>query len=1007
MRVLHSGPQPDMALVGWMAELSCLAFMASDGFFFGGKTHRFKRVLPFAAGDEPQAARRIASGEAALLVPEAPNYPHVDCLLGVADAKDVRQARGGNPISAKLRQTAVNVLTGRSHSSAGRWEKEAESVVATIAAEAPDQDAFQRKHEELRSNRTPKLDEFLVTLQSMLTNADVRAALASTPGAGGSSAKPDSARATQSTYRNPMFNQDDAVTPLKPAYSSLSAKGAQSVDVGAPAASQVNLPPVDDVFRPSAHALGDMIIPLMPDWNSARPFLTGDFISQVSKPHEGRQAELARLQSLSPSLQEAAVVDDLLYAFLGLHGTYVAACVSEGRGGQQLQYVVEGQLEPALQELATRLLPMCEHVVVVERFVETRSAFGWGLVCQAVAASMRSLLQDWQLMVTQLEHQMLIGRLTLQVLWFYCQLPLASMQLLASIAQEASQQRLRGSALLNLLHSWAARVAGDAAARRLVHKLLQAACCPYFRSLERWLCEGVVDDPYSEFMVQENKAVSKDSLSEDEQSAYWYHRYTLRPAEAASKAGRSTGSAAADPPHDVPIFLEGSKTTILTTGKYLNAIRECGRPVVRPLAADVHIEYDAGEAYVAHIEACFRAASAALLGLLQRELGLGDTLAALKHYFLLDRGDLLISFMDTAEEELAKPATDVSVARLQALLELAVRTSSASSDPTSEDLMCTLDHRSLLGMLKHIFQHREEPHRLSPLKGAVPASTSPSAADRNLLKSRLGREALMLGYKVEWPISVVVSQQAMTQYQLIFRHLFELKYVEHALNNIWRIFQTSRALFRQSQAVLKRSYGLCQQMMHFFHQYLLYVTFEVMEPLWHTMQTHIKAATTLDQVMAAHKEFLRRVLKGCLLSRKVKLLRNLMDLKALALRFADTAARIAAEVDAVQAAASQAPASPGESEHAGRSRKAAAVAEAVRATVESAGFGRSIQELEASFNAKFKDFITGLEDIHKTAQTDKTESRDELDSLLNLISRLDFNDYFKGKADFRAMLAHE
>jgi len=24
-------------------------------------------------------------------------------------------------------------------------------------------------------------------------------------------------------------------------------------------------------------------------------------------------------------------------------------------------------------------------------------------------------------------------------------------------------------------------------------------------------------------------------------------------------------------------------------------------------------------------------------------------------------------------------------------------------------------------------------------------------------------------------------------------------------------------------------------MMHFFHQYLLYVTFEVLEPLWHTM----------------------------------------------------------------------------------------------------------------------------------------------------------------------------
>ena len=38
------------------------------------------------------------------------------------------------------------------------------------------------------------------------------------------------------------------------------------------------------------------------------------------------------------------------------------------------------------------------------------------LVCHAVAASMRSVLQDWNLMVTQLEHQLRTGTLTLQVM---------------------------------------------------------------------------------------------------------------------------------------------------------------------------------------------------------------------------------------------------------------------------------------------------------------------------------------------------------------------------------------------------------------------------------------------------------------------------------------------------------------------------------------------------------------------------------------------------------------
>jgi len=71
-----------------------------------------------------------------------------------------------------------------------------------------------------------------------------------------------------------------------------------------------------------------------------------------------------------------------------------------------------------------------------------------------------------------------------------------------------------------------------------------------------------------------------------------------------------------------------------------------------------------------NIQAAFARSSQALLHLLQHDLGLNNTLAALKHYFLLDKGDMLLSFLDTAEEELSKPASEVSVIRLQSLLEL-------------------------------------------------------------------------------------------------------------------------------------------------------------------------------------------------------------------------------------------------------------------------------------------------------------------------------------------------
>ena len=36
--------------------------------------------------------------------------------------------------------------------------------------------------------------------------------------------------------------------------------------------------------------------------------------------------------------------------------------------------------------------------------------------------------------------------------------------------------------------------------------------------------------------------------------------------------------------------------------------------------------------------------------------------------------------------------------------------------------------------------------------------------------------------------------------------------------------------------------------MHFFHQYLLYMTFEVAEPACHALQAALRAAATIDQV---------------------------------------------------------------------------------------------------------------------------------------------------------------
>lgn len=59
---------------------------------------------------------------------------------------------------------------------------------------------------------------------------------------------------------------------------------------------------------------------------------------------------------------------------------------------------------------------------------------------------------------------------------------------------------------------------------------------------------------------------------------------------------------------------------------------------------------------------------------------------SIKHYFLMDQGDFYVHFMDLTEEELKKPVDDIVPTRLEALLELALRMSTANTDPFKDDL---------------------------------------------------------------------------------------------------------------------------------------------------------------------------------------------------------------------------------------------------------------------------------------------------------------------------------
>lgn len=68
-------------------------------------------------------------------------------------------------------------------------------------------------------------------------------------------------------------------------------------------------------------------------------------------------------------------------------------------------------------------------------FIEEKSSFEYGQVNHALTAAMRTLMKEYLILITQLEHLQRQGLLSLQKLWFYIQPTMRTMEILASIGR--------------------------------------------------------------------------------------------------------------------------------------------------------------------------------------------------------------------------------------------------------------------------------------------------------------------------------------------------------------------------------------------------------------------------------------------------------------------------------------------------------------------------------------------------------------------------------------------
>uniref|UniRef100_A0A0A9Y775 Gamma-tubulin complex component n=1 Tax=Lygus hesperus TaxID=30085 RepID=A0A0A9Y775_LYGHE len=589
------------------------------------------------------------------------------------------------------------------------------------------------------------------------------------------------------------------------------------------------------------------------DWRSERPNMTMDFSnSRVTFD----LIPSSTLEHVPHTSQEHVVVQELLKVFVGGESEYMNVQYV-GQVSKKWELFVSPTIDQLNFGFVMKCLPMAANYSVIAGFVEDSSRLSCGRVNQALGDGMDRQLAEYLLFIESLETKNRLKLLHLHEVWYHIQKSFSTLKLLSDIAKEVTEKKTRGGGTLSLLNDHLLKMLAPVAMEIEICRLITAhSAIPYMESVKQWIFNGMIYDPFDEFMIVENPKWKKKDYME----GYWEKMYQLR--------------------HQlVPNFLEDVKYYILNSGKYLNVIRECVKSEKEMNLAPVEdLPYTEDKTYYDVIFRAYKHSSKSLLDYMMNEFCLMDRITTAKRYFLLQQGDFVVQLLDTCHEELDKNINDINPSRLATLVEMAIRSGSSKGETDTEQFTSCLKPMDLGSQVRKI------------LVECIPSKTKEDQDSSVLSESAdflTGYESFMLSMTCEWPVSLVFNTKVQSVYQMLFRHLFYCKYIERLLSCAWTRGQELKGKTYKAMGVYSDGIALCNRMTFFLQNMEYYMMEEAIEPAWAEFIEVVKNCESVDDLMKYHWNFQEKCTQDCLLT-NLELLSDFRRILSLCKEFGST-----------------------------------------------------------------------------------------------------------------------
>ena len=545
-------------------------------------------------------------------------------------------------------------------------------------------------------------------------------------------------------------------------------------------------------------------VPILPAWTAVASFVA----ESVQKNAPLTPAIQSLLAQTDSTLIERILVQEWLSAALGFAGEFFKRHSTPAE--HSLSAIV---IHPALSSHASqsqsnivsllsalsRLVPVCSDYVVLSSYVQRHSAFAYGKVQHAFSARVQLMIQDYELVVRQLENLANRSAITLLQCHQLVQPVKTTMRQLAALCEACIG--LRGGALLNALHAQLLKhSASTEGAHALIAELIRCSARPYLNMLHDWLSRGCLSDAFDEF------ALSSSVTPAEEKGQRLKPRFALADKHVAACI---LGA-------DIGVHKQ-----MVRAGMYIQVLNDCEHMVsqhaqqhkrctiepLHPLSEwtpypSVSSDYPH---YISKVIAKrYRRVSMQFVRLLlSPPYDFVARLTALQSFYLCIDGALLTCFLDAVESELSKRSADVSVSKLQLAFQSSVRT--------------VLNHSVTQFAYADACTVALQKHTLQQQIGALQSAQQTAQALQTAAAAR-GFDTLTLHYALPYPLTMVVTSRELTKYQLLHRHIFTLKCSERALHRAWQaLMQASKrvdkgcARLRGSINVSATQTGRCTQ----------------------------------------------------------------------------------------------------------------------------------------------------------------------------------------------------